>query len=336
MIDYGRIIKETMPHIKMILFFSLLVFFCSFSFISAQEFEDTLFQEELEDTVQIDSTQQKLDELFARASSGVVEHKELADSAKKKLVDMGEVAVPYLTGKLGSRDVRDVITSIDILKKIGSSAVPHLIESLADTNKDKVRLAIRVLGEMKDTTAVMPLVDMLNDEDFRIRGGTATALGEIGDSLAADYLIPVLNDTANLVRKSAAFALGETGSPRAIPYLINTLSDEYYGTRFAASNSLVKFGNIATKPLIPLLNADDPKYRCLVIETLGKIEDKEALKPLLQNLNDTDWVVRGFTVEALGNLGVDKGIKAIKELEKTEEHPYVKRKIGEALEKISQ
>ena len=303
---------------------------------SAQELEDTLFQEEIQDTIQIDSTQAELDLLFARASSGVVKHKQLADSSKKVLIDMGERVVPYILDKLGSKDVRDVITSIDILKEIGSPAVPYLIEFLADTNSDKVRIAIRVLGEMKEKSAVVPLINMLKSDDFRIRDGICTALGEIGDSLAVDYLIPALNDTANLVRKSSAFALGEIGSAKAIPYLINLLSDEYYGTRFVASNSLVKFGNIATKQLISLLNAQDLNFRCLVIETLGKIKDKEALKPLLENLNNPDWAVRGFTVEALGNLGVDKGIKAIKDLEKTEKHPFVKRKIGEVLEEISQ
>jgi HEAT repeat protein len=158
-------------------------------------------------------------------------------------------------------------------------------------------------------------------------------LGLIGDSSATSYLIPLLNDTVNLVRKSAAFALGQTNSPKAVHYLIGALSDEFYGVRFAAGNSLFKLGNSATKSLMPLLNSDDLNLRCLVIEILGKIKDKRAFEPLLKNLNDSDWAVRGFIVEALSNLGNGRDTKAIKDLEKTETHPFVKRKIQEALER---
>jgi len=204
---------------------------------------------------------------------------------------------------------------------------------LADTSKDKVATVIRTLGEMKDTSAVMSLANMLGSNSFRIRGATCTALGLIGDSSATSYLIPLLNDTVNLVRKSAAFALGQTGSPRAVHYLIGALSDEFYGTRFAAGNSLVKLGYLSTRSLIPLLDSDNSNLRCLVIEILGKIKDKRAFDPLLKTLNDSDWAVRGFAVEALASVGNDRAMKAIKDLEKTEVHPFVKRKIEEALEK---
>ncbi len=318
---------------KRLLTFGIAFFVLGFSSVFAQQPQDALLGQQLEDTLQVDLAQQNLDVLFARASGGLVKYAQLADSSKKTLINMGEEIVPYLLDKIGSKDVRETLASIDILKAIGSPAVPYLIESLADTSNTKVGTIIRTLGEMKDKQATGPLVRMLDNGDFRIRGGACTALGLIGDTVSADYLIPALNDTANLVRKSAAFALGEIGAPKAISYLMKLLSDEYYGVRFAAGNSLVKFGPLAVKPLIPLLGLGDMNLRCLVIEILGKTKDKKAFESLLVNLASPDWAIRGFTVEALGNLGNGRATKAIKDLEKTEVHPFVKRKIEEALQK---
>jgi HEAT repeat protein len=335
----GLIIIEGISTIRSymikILKISSIIFLFGSSLAFAQTPEDTLFQKEPQDTIQADSTQQRLDVLFARASGGVVGYEQSTDSSKKALISMRERAVPYIIDKLGSKDVREVNTGMDVLKGIGDPAVPYLIQTLADTNNSKIGTVVRTLGEMKAAGAVMPLANMVRNEDFRIRSNACTALGLIGDTSAVDYLIPALNDTANLVRKSAAFALGEARSHKSMPYLISALSDEFYGTRFTASNSLVKFGAVATKSLIPLLNAQDLNLRCLVIETLGKIKDKKALEPLLVNLTSPDWAVRGFTVEALGNIGNGKTTKAIKDLEKTEEHPFVKKKIEEALEKVA-
>ena len=314
---------------------SSIIFLFGFSLVYAQGPENTLFQNEPQDSIQIDSTQLRLDSLFALASGGIVGYGQSADSSKKALISMKEEVVPYMIDKLGSKDVRETNTGIDILKGIGEPAVPYLIDALADTNNGKVAIVLRTLGEMKAAGAVMPLVNMVKHEDFRIRSSACTALGLIGDTSAAHHLIPALNDTVNLVRKSAAFALGEARSPKSIPYLVNALSDEFYGTRFAASNSLVKFGVVTTKSLLPLLNAQDLNLQCLAIQTLGKIKDKKALDPLLVNLTSPDWAVRGFAVEALGNIGNGKTTKAIKDLEKTETHPFVKRKIEEALEKTA-
>ncbi|MFQ6033148.1 MAG: HEAT repeat domain-containing protein [Candidatus Zixiibacteriota bacterium] len=306
---------------------SSLVFFSSGGF-----FENSILADELKE---------KVDSLFIRACGGLEKYRELAEPAKEALIEMGEEAVPYLLDKLDTQSAREKWTLINILSKIGEPAVMPLIGFLKSDNKDEVKLASRILGDIKDKRAVSPLIELLDKDDFNTRSYACESLGKIGDTTAFIHVSFCLKDSVEVVRKSAAIALGRMKDIRAIPYLIYGLSDPHFSVRMSSASSMVEIGEPSLKPLFELLSlSTDPMDPAdtvavyLAIESLGKLKDKRAIKPLLKKLEDDDWATRAFVVEALGEIGDKKGIKAIKNLQKKEKHPFVLKKIEEVLGKI--
>jgi hypothetical protein len=98
--------------------------------------------------------------------------------------------------------------------------------------------ASRALAEMRNPTAVAPLIRALKDRESDIREKVATALGEIGDARAMDPLIRALQDKDSGVRAAAATALGKIGDHQAVEPLQEALKDQDAGVESAAAKAI--------------------------------------------------------------------------------------------------
>jgi HEAT repeat protein len=285
-------------------------------------------------TARADELKEKVDSLFIRACGWLETQRDLAEPSKEALIEMGEEAVPYLLDRLDTQTAREKWTLIDILGKIGEPAVMPLIEYLKSDNKDEVKLASRILGDIKDKRAVGPLAELLNKEDYNIRSYACESLGKIADTTAFAEVSSCMTDSVEVVRKSAAVALGKMKESRAIPHLTRGLTDSHYSVRMTSASALVKIGEPSIAPLMELMNASaDTIAVHLAMESLGKLKAKRAVKPLVRKLEDENWATRAFAVEALGEIGDMRGIKAIKRLKKRETHPFVLKTIDDVLGK---
>ena len=274
-----------------------------------------------------DELKKRVDSLFVLACGGLEKYRDQAQPAESTLVEMGETAVPYLLEKLDTQSAREMWTLIRIFGKIGKPAVVPLVNKLDSENKDETKLAIRCLGDIKDSQAVEPLIEVLSREDYNIRSLACESLGKIEDTTAFEPVALRMEDSVEVVRKSAAVALGKMKDTRAIPYLVRGLSDSHFSVRMSSANSLVEIGEPAVKPLLFLLDHSVQSTLHLAMESLGKLKAKKAVFPLLEKLKDEDWATRAFTVEALIEINDPKGIEAVKELRKKETHPFVLSKI---------
>ena len=89
-----------------------------------------------------------------------------------------ETGLPQLMGELG--DIK---------------AVPILITALKDDNLFQAKpfskiCAAKALGQLKDTIATFPLIEILSSDWDEARKAAAWALGEIQDLAAIEPLIP--------------------------------------------------------------------------------------------------------------------------------------------------
>ena len=163
--------------------------------------------------------------------------------------------VNALIAKLGakSRDIRN--SAIEELAKIGSPAVEPLIKSLKNEDNTVQVSAAVVLGRIKDSKAVKPLMISLEkaDSDW-VKRTIAEALGKIGDPAAAPSLIRFLSDCGGSRNAEAITrALGKIGDPKAILPILYSMSEwsaDHH--RVAAEEVLVKFGEKGVEPLIPV------------------------------------------------------------------------------------
>jgi HEAT repeat protein len=107
---------------------------------------------------------------------------------------------------------------------LGEFDVQETIDLLARALKDSeptVRAeALKSLSRMKREQSCRMAQSALHDEDFGVRLAAVTALGEIGDSSALEPLVEVMfgNDDEE-IRAWAAWSLGEIGDPRAVEHL---------------------------------------------------------------------------------------------------------------------
>ena len=93
--------------------------------------------------------------------------------------------------------------------------------------------------------ATAPLIELLEDSDWKVRGGAAWALGRIANPMAVEPLIKsLLEDDNGFVRSGAANALGNIKDERAVEPLKKAMNDESSYVRKVSKEYLKDWGKI--------------------------------------------------------------------------------------------
>jgi HEAT repeat protein len=223
------------------------------------------------------------------------------------LVDLGgPQAVEQLRTILYDEDIDIRRAVVAAAARLGKPAIPLLSSALQDED-GSIRLAsvngLAPLGEH----SVEPLIDALQNSDSRVRQAAAEALGRTRDSRAVKPLIDVLQDKSphlSKVRQSAATALGEIGGLRAVEPLVDALRDEAWNVVQAVAEALGKLGDQrAVKPLSVALSDGDANIRRVAAKALGELGCSDVVEPLIAALGDKDTGVSQVAAEGLVKLG---------------------------------
>jgi HEAT repeat protein len=220
--------------------------------------------------------------------------------------------------------------------RIGAPAVNPLIKALTHIDQvvDPLQI-VQILGKLKDSRAVGPLLIALKDRDERVCLAAIQALGEIRDSRAVHGLAAILlvRWGPDREREEAKRALSKIGIPAVDPLiaelkesdslfnhrednpicglliqigipamdpLIAAFQDSDLGVSESASYVLEKIGDPAVKPLIAALRDSNRQVRYYAAQTLGRIGNREAIGPL--TLTATYDVFRNVCEAALDAL----------------------------------
>jgi HEAT repeat protein len=229
--------------------------------------------------------------------------------------------VPYtpvapLIEKLTDTDFRVRHDAADAIAKIGSPAVPFLINALKAENQQVRWRAASALADIgaEASAAVPTLLTTLHDQDEYIRRIAAYALGKIGPeaSTAVPELIEALHDSDRNLRLVAAYALGKIGSAAssATPALIVTLQDTNAEVRWNAAMALGRIGadaNTVVPALIAALQDKTKHVRQGAADALGQFgaKAKTAVPALITALKDENKYVRLNAASALGRIGLE-------------------------------
>jgi HEAT repeat protein len=138
-----------------------------------------------------------------------------------------------------AKSTRLKLKAVENLRAIGKKeAVPGLIEVLKDANPEVKAAIAKVLGELKDPSAVQALSDAIDysigsgSDKMTQDGNTANkeitrALGDLNDKAAVKPVMKLLKVTKdNYVRIEAITALGRLKDPQAVPLLSDVATDE--------------------------------------------------------------------------------------------------------------
>jgi len=155
------------------------------------------------------------------------------------------------------------------------------------------------------------LLTQLQSTDFYKREEAVKELATYDEDQAIAGLALALEDSDPGIRELAAKMLGQIRREIIPQLLILTLNHEDFSTRNLAGEILLRTGSLAVPSLIESLNNDDPDFRRLVINLLGRIKDDTAVDPLCDSLSDEDISVICSAAEALGEIGSSKAIPAL-------------------------
>lgn len=159
--------------------------------------------------------------------------------------------------------------------------------------------AARELGEMMDPLAVEPLIDAFKENDH-VSDAATDALVKINDTSAVLPLIEILEDqTLYYERTYAARALGELKDSRAVLPLIEALDEGSLNETVTEALVLIN-DTSAIMPLIALLN-DGTYLNLSAAEILGKMGATQAIPALVKNL--ANWDAGEKIADALHSLG---------------------------------
>jgi beta-lactamase regulating signal transducer with metallopeptidase domain len=209
------------------------------------------------------------------------------------LVALGAVGVVVLvalpSSGAGEQVVRRSSASVTDTENV---VVTALLELLEDQHYRVREAAARALGDRRASDAVPALLRALSDSVDDVREEVAVALGFIGDPSAI----------APLARLLSAWALGETETHEAVVQLARALervSDT--GLRHEIVEALGETGQpAAVEVLVGLLRSADTRLQQTVLASLVEIGSDDAMRAVIDAMRSDDAGLRRLAARALG------------------------------------
>jgi HEAT repeat protein len=186
-----------------------------------------------------DVTMKNLSVLLSQLSCGEAE---LAEQAIFQLASWGSEVVEPLQDQLSHPDAEVRWWAVRALTEVNDERVTELlVQALADPDKGVRWCAGLALRSHPSPEAILALIGMLADTDALARRLAGDALVAIGEP-AVLPLEDLMHQEDHLVRLEAVRALAKIGDQRAIPVLFEALDDSSALVEYWASEGLEKMG----------------------------------------------------------------------------------------------
>jgi len=204
-------------------------------------------------------------------------------TAEAALVQRAGRSLPLLRRFLNSDNEDLHLETFEIIRRIGPSAIPLLVELLRYEPSSFRRFAVDALIDLApETERIQPaLRRALQDDDWVVVADSARALGALGKraSPSVPALVKALSHDESHVRIYAAEALASIGptASAATKDLARALEDPIPGVRWAAGEALASIGPAAQSAVPQLVDAlkDEFLYvRICAARALGSIGPK--------------------------------------------------------------
>ena len=170
--------------------------------------------------------------------------------------------VEALASTLGRPSRWTVSMVAEDFMEMGPEAVPALLDMLDPDKHATAVAAVKILGEIRDPRATIPIVVLLRRaENLNMRAQAAAALGKLGGLEARAALETALEDPAWQVRSQAAKALGRLAAPGTGAVLARTIFDANWWVRVNCAEALAELGREGWDELRRLTQASDRYVR---------------------------------------------------------------------------
>ena len=253
-------------------------------------------------------------------------NRRLAETAAAGLVHMGEDAVDYLVGQLGSIRPETRRLAAESLGSIGGDKLKDVLLPLLTTDPDpEVRAAVAAsLARVDGHTATVEIQRLArSDPDWFVRARAYSLLAEMDAEGATQYLLdglaafePELAELSENGHNVEALGEGSRRVRRAIVAGLRMLGfteDEIAAAqRRGAMTSLSAEQLEEAAAAASLLGSRDAAQRAEGVQRLSEIGGAAA-EPLAAALRDPDPMVRAEIARSLGRIGSRDSLRALAE-----------------------
>jgi len=253
-------------------------------------------------------------------------NRRLAETAAAGLVHMGEDAVDYLVGQLGSLRPETRRLAAESLGSIGGEKLKDVLLPLLTTDPDpEVRAAVAAsLARVDGHTATVEIQRLArSDPDWFVRARAYSLLAEMEAEGATQYLLdglaafePELIELSENGHNVEAFTEGSRRIRRAIVAGLRMLG--FTEDEIAAAQRGGAMGSLSAEQLeeataaAALLGSRDAAQRAEGVRRLSEI-GAVAAEPLTAALRDPDPLVRAETARSLGRIGCRDSVGSLAE-----------------------
>ena len=217
-----------------------------------------------------------------------------------------EIGDPSVVGKLfealsqPSEQVRDLI--YEILKDFGTHSIPFLMESLSSEYWMGRSLAARALSEM-GSEAISPLTAALESQDKERRFWAIKILGQMREESALPEIRKFLADQDSEIRMAAVQALAGFPQSETIPLLVERFLDPSWVVRHESCKSVIACGVPAVPALLSALGSVEEDVRYWALRALGDIKPAGIFPEIVKLLRDRSWTIRKTASDVLSTFG---------------------------------
>jgi len=196
---------------------------------------------------------------------------------------------------------------IETIRLLGTKKSPKVVTALLnkiDYRDEKIRCEIiKSLGKTGDPSAVLPLCNLLADNNIAVKKMTLWALEALNDDRALDHLTQLLKiekdpSVKELIEETAK-SLQKVREEKVYE-LIRKLTTDDEEVRTATVEKLIGLGEASVTPLMKILGANNPNLVLAALEVLATIGNKKSIEGIIPLLQNPDEAVRVAAVETLG------------------------------------
>ena len=226
-------------------------------------------------------------------------------------------AIQALIGKF--KDINGHVRreACSAMANTGSSEViePLFGVIAAEPYGDVREAAASVLAKRKDPAITKRLLELLDDNNSRIRETISKTIWQCGSTVAVDSLINKLGDSEWRVVVNSCNSLENMRDLKSIFPLKELLKNSDWQIRIAALSALRAFKSSQLKQFfIPLLADENPQVAKLAVVALSEIGDKSLDSDFKKFISHGKWEVRYQIVKALGSIKSTSCIELLKQI----------------------
>lgn len=256
-----------------------------------------------------------IDSLFIQGAAAPQKFQYNVLPARKKIMAMGDSALPFLATKLSTTSARERHELEYLLQEMHKAdstggVQKLLLDSLRSGEPAAFSMCATIVGREKIEGALNTLLSQLRHPRWGVRATSVMQIGKIGKPVALDSLVPLLDDEHPHVRMRAAYAFGLLLPDTLFPLVQRIMREDNQlvrnsfasGIRYRTDTLFASFlmslianaPNIRAKQaLIPLaekavfLPEHHEQYQQFMKEQLPNV--RQTLYTTLQKTKDNAW-----------------------------------------------